>query len=84
MGRVLAMQRTMVSTAERASYVASLRERRRECAASECRFWVFEEDARPGQFVEFTEAGSAAVLSAVHGARERRSGVSIYNEVELD
>ncbi|HKS05757.1 MAG TPA: hypothetical protein VJR92_05550 [Gemmatimonadaceae bacterium] len=84
MGRVLTIQRTTVAAAERARYVASLRERRQEFASADCRFWVFEEAAKPGEFVEFTEATSAAVLSAVHGARKQLAAVSLFNEVELD
>ena len=86
MGRALTMQRKSVPDAERASYIAALRERRRACAAAECRFWVFEADGAPGQFVEFTEAKDAALLRAALGNAPDHARVPwpLYNEVELD
>lgn len=84
MGRVLTIQRTSVSAAERARYVATLRERRHEFAAADCRFWVFEEAAKPGEFVEFAEATSATALNTAHRRGTDSAPLSLYNEVELD
>lgn len=86
MARVLTIQRAIVPPTERATYLAALREQRRHYDGAECRFWVFEASATPGQFVEFAEAQDAAVLTAAVAAAPHRSRAPspLYNEVELD
>lgn len=86
MGRVLTMRRAMVPATERAAYIAALRERMQHYVSAECRFWAFEANGVPGQFVEFTEATDATVLTAAIAAApgRDRASTTVYNEVELD
>jgi hypothetical protein len=85
MARALTMQRAMVPAAERAKYLATLRDRRAHYQNAECRFWVFEEAAVPGLFIEFTEAGDPDRLRAAHdkAATKPRDAARIYIEVEI-
>jgi hypothetical protein len=85
MPRALTIQRTIVPASERPRYLARARERAAYYAKAGCRFWVFEEAALPGAFIEFTEAGDRTVLSSAHaGAPEKLVDAKrIYQEVEL-
>jgi len=85
MPRVLTMQRATVTVSERAGYFARLKEKERHYVAANCRFWVFEESALLGAFVEFVEADDVETLSAAHAsAPERpRDPKRIYSQVEI-
>jgi hypothetical protein len=84
-GRVLAMQRTIVTPAERDRYLERARQLREHYASRQCRYWVFEDAALPGAFIEFAEAGDAAALTAaLAGAPDPIiDPTRVYQEVAL-
>lgn len=85
MARTMTIQRTTVPAGERAKYF----ERMSVCAshyrAANCRFWVFEESALPGAFIEFTEADDATTLTVAHANSPYRvlDPARIYHETEI-
>ena len=84
MPRALTMERSRVSRHERDAYFAGLRDRRDRLRAAECNFWVYEDPAEPGLFVEFIEARNADTLAAARAAvLESRASAPILTEVEL-
>jgi len=85
MPRALTLQRTIVPSAERAKYLARARQRAAYYAKAGCRFWIFEEAALPGAFIEFTEASDRNTLSAAHADAPEKlvDAKRIYHEVEL-
>jgi hypothetical protein len=85
MPRTLSVQRSIIPAHERAKYLERLRVRKDYYAAAKCKFWVFEEVALPGAFIEFTEAVDAATLTAAHAAAPEPvlDPARIYSEVEL-
>lgn len=66
--RALTIHRTVVTPAERERWLARARARERHFQGHGCRYWVFEEQAVPGAFVEFCEANDAGSLTAAHAA----------------
>jgi len=82
MARALSMQRTIVPLGDRAKYFEKSREHYR---AAGCQFWVFEEAALTGAFIEFSEAPDPATLAAAHAAAPGSvlDPSRIYTEVEL-
>ena len=84
--RALSVHRSIVPAHERAQYLERLRARREHYARAGCKFWVFEETAMAGAFIEFTESTDAATLTAAHAASPEpvRDPSRIYTEVELD
>ncbi len=85
MGRVLTLQRSLVTPTDRSRYLERLKVRQAYYKSANCNFWVFEESGLPGAFIEFTEARDARTLRAAHaGAPETLLDPSrIYAEVEL-
>ena len=85
MPRALTIQRTIVPSADRAKYLARARARAAYYAKAGCRFWIFEEAALPGAFIEFTEAKDRSTLSAAHADAPEKlvDAKRIYQEVEL-
>lgn len=84
MPRALTMERSKVARHERDAYFAGLRDRRDRLRAAECNFWVYEDPAEPGLFVEFIEARNADTLAAARAAvLESRGTAPILTEVEL-
>jgi hypothetical protein len=83
--RALTIQRTIVPAHERKRYLERVRERRAYYQRASCNFWVFEEAALPGAFIEFTEAADRVALSAAHAAAPEAliDPARIYVEVEL-
>ena len=78
------MERSKVSRHERDAYFAGLRDRRDRLRVAECNFWVYEDPAEPGLFVEFIEARNADTLAAARAAVfESRGSAPILTEVEL-
>ena len=84
-GRALALQRTIVTPAERARFLGRGRQLREHYAGRDCRYWVFEDSQLPGAFIELTEAGNVPALSAaLAGAQEFViDPARVYQEVEL-
>ena len=85
MARTLTISRTTVPLGDRAKYFERLGLRKAHYEAANCRFWVFEEVALPGAFIEFTEASDATILSDAHANAPHRilDAARIYKEVEL-
>ena len=70
---------------ERAGFVGRLTARRDHYRSARCRYWVFEDSAREGAFIEFIEAADAATLrTALAGAPDPVTEVRVYYELELD
>ena len=85
MPRSLSMQRTVVTPGDRPKYLQRMQARKAHYTASGCQFWVFEEAALSGAFIEFTEASSAEALRAAHAsaAEPPLDPARIYTIVEL-
>ena len=85
MPRALSMQRTVVSPEDRERFLARVKAREAQYASAGCRLWLFEADAMPGAFIEFTEARDAASLAAAHASAAEPSPelVRVYTQVEL-
>ena len=86
MARALSVHRSIVPAPERAKYMERLRLRRDHYARAGCKFWVFEEAAMPGAYIEFAEAPDPATLAAAHASSPEpvRDPARIYTHVELD
>jgi hypothetical protein len=61
--RALALRYVAVAGDARADYLARLAERAASARAAAFHLWAFEDDARPGRFVEFVETRDAAALA---------------------
>ncbi|MBC7841979.1 MAG: hypothetical protein H7099_06695 [Gemmatimonadaceae bacterium] len=85
MARSLVMKRTIVPFPDRARYMEKLRKRKAYYTSAGCNFWVFEEAALNGAFIEFTEAPDRDTLqSALAGATELVLDANrIYQEISL-
>lgn len=85
MPRALSIQRSIVPAGERAKYFERLKAKKEHYNNVGCQFWVFEEAALTGAFIEFIEAPSAATLAAGHAAAPGMvlDPSRIYTEVEL-
>ena len=85
MPRALSIKRSIVPLADRTKYLERLKGRKDHYKRAGCDFWVFEEAALTGAFIEFVEAADAAVLEAAHAAAPEPvlDPARIYTEVEL-
>ena len=85
MARSLVMKRTIVPLPDRARYMDKLKKRQTYFASAGCNFWVFEEAALNGAFIEFTEAPDRETLqAALAGATDLSLDVNrIYQELSL-
>jgi hypothetical protein len=85
MPRILTIQRSTVPATERTNYTKRLKALRSHYAAANCRFWVFEEAALPGAFIEFTEADDEQTLNVAHANAPHKTldPSRVYTEVEL-
>ena len=85
MPRRMTIQRTTVPSVEREKYFERLRASKAHYAQAKCRFWVFEESALPGAFVEFTEADDETSLINAHASAPHRvlDPARIYHELEI-
>lgn len=68
----------------RAAAIAEWAARRARLEADGCRYWVYEREGHPGQYLEFTEGPDAGRLRAARA----RAGLppaddSLYLQVEL-
>jgi hypothetical protein len=86
MARALTIQRSIIPAADRAKHLERLRAKRDHYKARSCRFWVFEEAAVHGAFLEFVEADSAEQLTAAHAAATDApiDATRVYIEVEIN
>jgi hypothetical protein len=85
MPRRLTIQRTTVPNSEREKYFERLKAAKAHYDSANCRFWVFEESALRGAFVEFTEADDeTALVNAQATAPHKILDPSrIYHELEI-
>jgi hypothetical protein len=85
MPRALSIHRAIVPSGDRAKYIERLKVRKEYYAKAKCQFWVFEEAALTGAFIEFTESTDAAILAAAHAAAPDHvlDPSRIYTELEL-
>ena len=85
MPRALSMQRTVVTPGDRDRFFERMKARESHYRAAGCQFWVFEEAAMPGAFIEFTEAPDVATLRSAHAtaAEPPLDPSRIYSLVEL-
>jgi hypothetical protein len=85
MARALSIQRSIIPASDRARYFERLKARRDHYAHAKCKFWVFEELALAGAFIEFTEATDPAALAAAHASAPEPvlDPARIYTEVEF-
>lgn len=79
------MHRTVVTPNDLARFLESCRTREAHFRAAGCHYWVFEEHALPGAFIEFCEASDLPALRTAHAAAPGRSIDTdrIYSIVEL-
>jgi len=61
------MRHTIVPSADRGEFYERARRLREHYSGRGCRYWLFEESALPGAFVEFFEAGDGRALQLAHG-----------------
>jgi len=85
MPRALSIKRSIVPLSERSKYLERLKSRKDHYARSKCEFWVFEEAALTGAFIEFVEAADAGTLEAANAAAPDPvlDPARVYTEVEL-
>jgi hypothetical protein len=83
--RALSIKRSIVPVSERTKYLERLKTRKSHYERASCEFWVFEEAALAGAFIEFVEAAEAATLEAAHAAAPEPvlDPARIYTEVDL-
>jgi hypothetical protein len=84
--RALTLQRTLVPKAERDKYFERIKRKSDHYTAAKCRFWVFEEAALPGAFIEFYEADDPEALLKAHATAPDRilDSNRIYLQVEIE
>ena len=85
MGKALTIQRTTVPAGERGKNFERLAACSSHYKAANCRFWVYEESALPGAFIEFTEADDVTTLTVAHANSPYRvlDPARIYHETEI-
>jgi hypothetical protein len=85
MPRALSIKRSIVPQSERSKYLERLKARKDHYKRGKCEFWVFEEAALSGAFIEFVEAEDAETLEAAHATSPEPvlDPARIYTEVEL-
>ena len=85
MPRALTIQRSVIPAADRARQLERLRSKRDHYRSKQCRYWVFEQAAVHGAFLEFVEADSAESLAAAHASAPDApiDATRVYLELEL-
>ena len=85
MPRALSMQRTVVPPGDRAKFLERVKAREAHYTSVGCQFWLFEEAALAGAFIEFTEAPDVATLKQAHvtAVEPPLDPARIYAQVEL-
>lgn len=86
MARALTIQRTLVPKGDREKYFERIRRKLEHYQAAKCRFWVFEESALTGAFIEFFEADDPDTLARAHQASPEPvlDAARVYSQVEID
>ena len=85
MSKALTMHRTVVTPGDRARFLEAARAKARHYEAAACRYWLFEEAALAGAFIEFCEAPDLPALRAAHADAPGRPIATdrLYSIVEL-
>ena len=85
MARAISMRHTVAPPAERDEFRERARRARAHYAGAGCHYWLFEEPALPGAFVEFFEADDADTLQRAHRGSPSPidTAARMYVEVEL-
>lgn len=68
MARAITMRHTIVPSPEREEFRERARRSRAHYSAAGCNYWLFEESALPGAYVEFFEAPDPETLAKAHRA----------------
>jgi hypothetical protein len=86
MARALTVHRATIPSKDRPQYLERVKVRAAHYAAAQCRFWVFEEAALSGAFMEFIEADDEPTLSRAHATAPDQvlAICKIYQQVEID
>ncbi len=84
MPRALTAEWVDASGPSRAAFIERARARRESLRGSGCNYWVFENDAEAGTFLDFLEAPDAESLRAARSAVGAAVDAPILIEVELD
>ena len=86
MPKALTVQRTLVTPPDRERFAERVQAKREHYRQAGCRYWVFEEAALPGAFLEFFEAPDRETLARAHANSSDRvlDPARVYLEVELD
>ncbi|MGH7711444.1 MAG: hypothetical protein ACREOG_09170 [Gemmatimonadaceae bacterium] len=82
MKRVLTMVQRTLTANELSDFYDTARHRRAYFEAAGCRYWVFEQLAAPGTFLEFAEASDPDILAAALRAHADALNGPVYTEVE--
>ena len=85
MPRALTIQRSVIPASDRERQLERLTAKRDHYRGKQCRYWVFEETAVRGAFLEFVEADSTAIITAAHASAPDApiDATRVYIEVEL-
>lgn len=85
MPRALSMQRTVVPPGDRVKFLERIKAREAHYTSAGCQFWLFEEAALPGAFIEFTEARDIPTLRQAHAsaAEPPLDPARVYAQVDL-
>jgi hypothetical protein len=85
MPHALSIKRSIVPLSERPKYLERVKARKDHYTRAKCEFWVFEEAALTGAFIEFVEAADAGTLEAAHSTAPEPvlDPARVYTEVEL-
>ena len=86
MPRALTIQRSVIPAPDRTKQLERLRAKREHYRSMQCRYWVFEEAAVHGAFLEFVEADSAECLvtAQVSAPDAPIDATRVYLELELN
>ncbi len=83
MARALTAEWVHVDPADEPEAAQRWRARRHQLAVAGCNHWVFRSPSDSGRFLEFIEAGDAAILKRARERAGMRSDAEILIEVEL-
>lgn len=85
MPRALTIQRSIIPANDREQHMRRLAAKRDHYRGMQCRYWVFEQAAVRGAFLEFVEADSPEVIARAHALATDPpvDGTRVYVEVEL-
>jgi hypothetical protein len=83
--RAMSIRHTIVPSAERDEFRDRAGRSSKHYSAAGCNYWLFEESALPGAYVEFFEAPDPETLQRAHNAAPQPilESARMYVEVEL-